>query len=176
VSRTTIQAFHDRTPRIDSTVFVDDRARIIGAVELGEESSVWPNAVLRGDIQPITVGRRVNIQDNVTIHTAYRRGTTIGDHVSVGHGAILHGCDVGDHVIVGMGAILLDAAQIEARVLIGAGTLIPPGTTCPSGHLVLGVPGKPVRRLRDEEVAFIETNATRYVELARRYARLRAGE
>ena len=171
----TIQAFYDRSPQIDPTAFIDDSARIIGAVELGAESNVWPNAVLRGDIQPITVGRRVNIQDNVTIHTAYHRGTTIGDHVSVGHGAILHGCDIGDHVIVGMGAILLDAAQIEPCVLIGAGTLVTQGKTCPSGYLVLGVPGKAVRRLRDEEVVFIEKNATRYVELAQRYSRLRAG-
>ncbi len=162
--------FAGRIPAVSANAFVEESARIIGDVMIGDFSSVWFHTVIRGDVRDIRIGCRSNIQDNSTIHvTTDQWSTHIGDDVTVGHGVILHGCAVGDRCLVGMGAVLLDGVVIEADCLIGAGSLVTPGTRVPAGHLVLGNPARVVRPLRDDERNQILASGQSYVALARRY-------
>ncbi|MCS7298635.1 MAG: gamma carbonic anhydrase family protein [Spirochaetia bacterium] len=154
-------------PKIHSSVYISDNARVIGNVEIGQDSSVWFGAVVRGDVCFVKVGRCSNIQDNAVIHVNHSIPTIIGDYVTVGHNAIVHGATISDYVIVGMGSILLDNVKVGRNVIIGAGTLITPRTEIPDGVLVLGSPAKVVRELSQEEIEKIKTNAMEYVELAR---------
>ena len=163
-----IRSFNNRVPRIHRSAFVHDSAELIGKVSLAEDSSVFPGCVLRGDIDEIRVGARSNIQDLTVIHTRQGSPTIIGRGVTVGHRAVLHGCRLGDAVLVGMGAIVMEAS-VGARTLIGAGALIPAGARIPSGVLVLGSPGKVVRRLRPDELRMLAASARDYVALARRH-------
>lgn len=157
-------------PVTEQGVYVAGGARVIGDVRLGAHSSVWYNSVLRGDVCPITIGRRTNIQDLSMIHvTSGQFETLVGDEVTVGHRAILHGCQIGDRCLIGMGATILDGAIIEPECLIAAGSLIPPGMRVPSGSLVMGSPGRVKRELGDEERQNIVASAHHYVELARRH-------
>lgn len=153
-------------PRVHPTAFVHDSAELIGKVSLGPGSSVFPGCVLRGDIDRIVVGARSNVQDLTVIHTRDGRPTLIGSGVTVGHRAILHGCRIGDRALIGMGAIVMEAT-VGARTLIGAGALIPAGARIPPGVLVLGSPGKVVRRLRPEELRMLAASERSYVALAR---------
>jgi len=143
-----VYEFGGSKPKIDSAVFVDPSANIVGDVVIGEGSSVWPNAVIRGDSSVIRIGKNVNIQDSVIINSKKGGHVIIGDSVSVGHGAILHGCEIGRNVVVGMGAIVMDNAKIYDWVFIGAGAVITQNTLIPSNSLVLGIPGKVVKRSR----------------------------
>ena len=163
-----IRTFNNRAPRIHPKAFVHDCAEIIGKVTLAEDSSVFPGCVLRGDIDEIVIGARSNIQDLTVIHTRKGKPTIVGRGVTIGHRAVLHGCRIGDHVLVGMGAIIMEAT-IGARTLIGAGALIPAGAKIPSGVLVLGSPGKVVRKLRPEELRMLGESERMYVALARRH-------
>jgi carbonic anhydrase/acetyltransferase-like protein (isoleucine patch superfamily) len=164
-----IQEFNGKRPKLDQTVYVASNATIVGDVEVGSEGSIWPNAVIRGDSQTIRIGRRVNIQDNVVIHSQLNIPVIIGDDVTIGHSAILHGCKISNNVLIGMGAIILDGSNISNWVLVGAGTLVTPNTAIPSRSLVLGVPGKVTRQLNDEEIRIIKTNVEEYVDLAKKY-------
>lgn len=158
------------TPRIDETAYIHASAQIIGDVDIGAQSSVWFNTVLRADVHHIRIGSRTSIQDNSTVHvTGGRHGTVIGDGVTVGHGVILHGCVIGDGALVGIGAIVLDRCEIGDQALIGAGALLAPGTVVPPRSLVLGHPAKVVRPLRDDEIAGLVTSADNYVLNAARY-------
>ena len=163
-----IRSFSGRAPKIHPKAFVHDSAEVIGKVSLGEDASVFPGCVLRGDIDEIKVGARSNIQDLTVIHTRNGQPTIIGKGVTVGHRAVLHGCRLGDQVLVGMGAIIMEAT-VGARTLIGAGALIPAGAKIPSGVLVLGSPGKVVRKLRPEELRMLGESERMYVALARRH-------
>lgn len=145
-------------------------AVVVGDVVLAEDVSVWYNAVLRGDVESITVKAGSNIQDNVTIHTAEGYPVLIEENVSVGHGAILHGCHIGENTVVGMGAIVLNGAKIGKNCLLGAGTLIPQNTEIPDNSLVIGFPGKVKRTLTEEEIAQNRENAEHYVALSKQYA------
>ncbi len=166
-----IAPFGDLHPVIDATAYVCEQAVVIGAVHLGPESSVWFHAVVRGDIHPIRIGARSNIQDNATIHVVGGRFSTIvGDGVTVGHNAVLHGCTVEDGALVGMGAIVLDGAVVGAGSLVGAGAVVPPGMVVPAGSVVLGNPGRRLRAVTDADRARLRTAAENYVVLARRYA------
>lgn len=158
-----------RGPRIAPSAYVVPNATIIGDVTLGEEASVWYGAVLRGDINRIVVGARSNIQDAAVVHLADDFPAIIGELVTVGHSAIVHACTVHDEVLVGMGAIVLDGADIGARSIIGAGTLVTLGTRVPPGSLVLGSPGKVVRQLDRAEQEGIARWARKYVEVAQRH-------
>jgi gamma-carbonic anhydrase len=161
---------HGHTPRIHETAFIAPSADIIGDVEIGEHSSIWFQAVLRGDVHRIRVGARTNIQDHSVLHvTRDQSACTVGDDVTVGHRATLHGCTIGNRVLVGMGAIILDDAVIGDDCLIGAGALVTKGTKVPSGHLVLGSPAKVTRRLKPEEIAFLPKSAAGYVSDASEY-------
>ena len=159
----------DARPTIHPTAFVAPGAALIGAVTLAEESSVWFQTVLRGDINRIVIGPRSNVQDGAVVHLADDLGTFVGELVTVGHKAILHACTIADEVLVGMGAIILDGAEIGARSIIGAGALVTGGKKIPPGSLVLGSPAKVVRTLSPEEQAGIRVWAEKYVALARAY-------
>lgn len=154
---------------IDKTVFIADGARVLGDVEIGKNSSVWFNAVIRADLSDIKIGEGSNIQDNAVIHTSKDFGVRIGDNVTVGHGAIVHGCTVKNNVMIGMGAIVLNGAVIEENCIIGAGALVTQGKVIPAGSLVFGNPAKIVRNLTDQEIRSITDNAASYVEEAEQY-------
>ena len=163
-----IRSFAGRAPRIHPHAFVHDSAEVIGKVTLAADASVFPGCVLRGDIDAIKIGERSNIQDLTVIHTRKGKPTIVGKGVTIGHRAVLHGCRIGDQVLVGMGAIIMEAT-IGARTLIGAGALIPAGAKIPSGVLVLGSPGKVIRKLRPEELRTLAESERMYVALARRH-------
>lgn len=162
--------FRGKFPLLGRDVFVAPTATIIGDVELGEEASVWFGAVLRGDIGPIRVGPRSNVQDLACIHlTEGMSATTVGADVTIGHGAILHGCQVGDRCLIGMGSIVLDNAIIGEGSVIAAGTLVPPRMVVPPSSLVRGNPGRVVRPVTPEEARLGITGAEHYVAGSRAF-------
>ncbi len=157
-------------PEIHPTVFIADQAVIIGDVKIGEESSVWFNTVIRGDVNYIRIGKRTNIQDNSVLHvTTNTHPLVIGDEVTAGHGVILHGCTIKDRALIGMGATVLDGAVVESDSLVGAGSLVPPGFKVPSGTLVMGVPAKVKRNLTNKEIEDIKVGASNYVRNSRSF-------
>jgi carbonic anhydrase/acetyltransferase-like protein (isoleucine patch superfamily) len=165
-----IIAHREHVPRIAPSAYIQASAQVIGDVEIGAESSVWFNVVIRADVYPIRIGARTNIQDNSTIHvTGGRFWTVVGDEVTVGHGVILHGCRVADRCLIGIGSILLDGVEIEADCLVAAGSLVAPGTRIPAGHLAKGSPAKVARPLRPEELAHLKESAANYVAHAAAY-------
>lgn len=164
-----IETYESFTPDIHPDAFVASSADVIGRVTLHEESSVWYNTTLRGDINEIVIGPRSNIQDNAVVHLADDHGAYIGELVTVGHSAIVHACTIKDEVLVGMGAIVLDGAVIGERSILGAGTLVTGGTQIPPGSLVLGTPGKVVRTLDLDEQRGVKHWAEKYVRQSRRY-------
>lgn len=166
--------YEGKRPRIAPSVFLADGSAVTGDVEIGEDSSLWFGTVVRGDVNWIRIGARVNLQDRVVVHvTSGTHPATIGDDVSVGHGAVLHGCTVKDRSLVGIGAIVLDGAVVGPEAMVGAGSLVAPGKVVPPGKLALGSPARVVRDLTPDEIAGLRGTATRYVGLAARY---RGGE
>lgn len=162
--------YKDKTPLLAEGVFVERSAAVIGDVEIGAGSSVWFNAVIRGDVHRIRIGRRTNIQDGSVVHvTLGKWATAIGNDVTVGHRAVIHGATVGDHCLIGMGAIVLDGAELGEFVLIGAGALVPPGMKVPPRSLVVGVPGKVVRELKDSDIEMMIHQSKEYEWLAKDY-------
>lgn len=159
-----------RTPAIDPSAFVASGARVVGEVSLAEGSSVWYNAVLRGDSASVVLGAGSNLQDNVTVHVDAGHGVVIGADVSVGHNAVVHGCTIGDGSLIGMGSVVLSGARIGAGCLISGGAVVLEGTVVPDGSLVAGVPGKVRRSLTDEERDGILRNARIYREHAVNHA------
>ena len=165
-----LRSFRGISPRVHSTAFIDQSAQLIGDVEIGEESSVWMCAVLRGDVQTIRVGRRTNIQDGAIVH-GFRGGgapgqeksgthpTSIGSKVTIGHGAIIHGCTIDDQCLIGIGAILLNGAHVGTGSIVAAGTLLVEGMKVPPKSLVIGSPGKVKRLLTSAEIADIQAYA-----------------
>jgi len=164
-----IESYESHSPEIHPSVFVAASADVIGRVTLHEESSIWYNTTLRGDINEIVIGPRSNIQDNVVVHLADDYGCYVGELVTVGHSAILHACTVKDEVLVGMGAIILDGAVIGERSIIGAGALVTGGKVIPPGSLVLGSPAKVVRQLDAREQSEVASWAVKYVHGSRRF-------
>ena len=161
-------------PRIHPTAWIVPGATVIGDVTLGEESSVWYGAVLRGDINRIIIGPRSNIQDNAVVHLDTGFPTTLGELVTVGHSAIVHGCKIDNEVLVGMGAIVLDGTEVGARSIIGANALVTLGMKIPPGSLVLGSPAKIKRALSLDEQGDIARWAWSYVETAKHFRKLYA--
>ena len=154
---------------IDKSVFIADGAKVVGEVEIGKNSSVWFNAVIRADLDSVKIGEASNVQDNAVVHTSKNFGVQIGNNVTVGHSAIVHGCTVGNNVLIGMGAIVLDGAVIEDNCIIGAGSLVTQGKLIPAGSLAFGNPAKVVRQLTDDEICSITDNAISYIEEANNY-------
>jgi gamma-carbonic anhydrase len=165
-----IRTYNGITPHIAQTAFIEASAQIIGDVHVGEQSSVWFNCVLRGDVYHIRVGSHSNIQDGTIIHvTSGRFATIIGDGVTVGHAAVLHGCTIKDRVLVGIGAIVLDNVTVGEESFIAAGSLVTPGTVIPPRSMVMGSPAKVRREVTDEEVALINRHWQSYVEYKATY-------
>ena len=171
-----IRTFEKHTPKIADSAYVDEQALVLGDVHLGEDSSVWPMTVIRGDVHSIRIGARTNIQDGSVVHVThdceYTPGgyaTTVGDDVTVGHRVILHACEVGDRCLVGMGAVVLDGAVIEADSMIGASCLVPPGKRLEGGFLWVGTPARRLRELTPEELEFLRYSAAHYVDNKNRF-------
>ena len=165
-----LRAFGAACPRVHPTAFIDESAQIIGDIEIGEESSVWMNAVIRGDVHSIRIGRRTNIQDGTVIHVmAGPFPTVIGDDVTVGHAAIVHGCTIEDRCLIGMGAILLNGVRVRTGSIVAAGTLLAEGSEVPAGSLVMGSPGKVRRTVTVEEARGIAAYAANDVTYSRQY-------
>ena len=167
-----IRPFKSLQPRIASSAYVDESAVIIGNVTLEEDISIWPMAVLRGDIHSITVGARSNVQDGTIIHVTRPDEKNpqgfpviIGEDVTIGHQVILHACTIENECLIGMGSIILDGAHIESHVLIGAGSLVPPNKRLEKGYLWIGTPVRKIRPLLEEELAYFKKSAANYVEL-----------
>ena len=156
-----------KEPKLHESVFIADGAKVLGDVVMGEDSSVWYNAVIRADNARVTIGKQTNIQDGAIIHVDPDSPVKIGDGVVVGHGAIIHACTVGDHSLVGMGAIILNDAVIGKDCLIGAGALVTGGTVIPDGMLVLGSPAKVIRPVTEAEKGDIQESAEGYAAEAR---------
>lgn len=164
-----IETYDGITPQIDASAFIAQSADIIGRVSIGEQSSVWYNATLRGDINEIVVGPKTNVQDNAVIHLADDYGAYLGELVTIGHSAIIHACTIKDEVLVGMGACILDGAVIGERSIIGAMALVTGGTEIPPGSLVLGSPAKVVKKLDLEQQTDIKKWAEKYVTTSRKF-------
>ncbi len=171
-----IRPHKGHSPSLGERVFVDASAVLIGDIEIGADSSVWPLAVIRGDMHRIRIGTRTSIQDGSVLHITHAGPfnpdgfpLTIGDEVTVGHKVILHGCTLGSRILVGMGAIVMDGAVVEDEVIIGAGALVPPGRTLESGFLYVGSPAKQARPLTDKERGFFAYTAGNYVKLKNQY-------
>jgi carbonic anhydrase/acetyltransferase-like protein (isoleucine patch superfamily) len=166
-----VHGINDKVPQADKALFVAWNAEVAGSVSLGEESSVWFSATLRGDIEPIIVGRGSNVQDGATLHVDFGLPCMVGERVTIGHRAILHGCTVGDDCLIGMGAVVLSGAVIGKESIVGASALITEGKSFPPRSLIIGSPAKAVRTLDDAEVEKVRENGRVYVRLAAEAAR-----
>lgn len=159
-----------KRPQLGPGCFVAPGARVIGDVIMGEGTTVWFNAVLRGDnLQPIRIGRFTNVQDGCILHTEDERGTVLGDYVTMGHRSIVHCATVHDRCLIGNGAIVLDGATVGPDAIVAAGAVVPPGAVIPPRSMAMGVPARVVRQLRDEELADIVQSAEDYYHRAQRY-------
>lgn len=167
-----IRTYRGSAPQLGPRVFVDASAVVLGDVVLGEDASVWPMAVVRGDMHRIRIGKRTSVQDGSVLHITHAGPFNpdgypllIGDEVTIGHNVTLHGCTLGNRILVGMGSIVMDGAVVEDEVVIGAGSLVPPGKVLQSGYLYVGSPVKQARALTDQERAFFAYSAANYVKL-----------
>jgi len=158
-----IRSYKGRWPTLGERAYVDVSAQVIGDVELGAHSSIWMNAVLRGDVNAIRIGSHSNVQDNCVVHVDADHPTVVEDYVTVGHSVTLHGCTVRAYALVGIGAIVLNGAEVGEESVIAAGTLVPEGMKIPARRLVMGLPGKVRRELTEEERAHLRTLAANYV-------------
>lgn len=165
-----ILKYKDHTPEIHESCFVAGSADIIGRVTLEEDCSIWFGAVLRGDCNSIHIGKGSNIQDNCTVHVGHVESVEIGEHVTVGHNAVIHGCKIGSNCLIGMGSTILNNAEIGENTIIGAGSLVTSGKKIPSGVLCMGSPAKVIRQLSDEEIEkVIKSGARFYLEEMKEY-------
>jgi len=159
----TVVEYKGKRPVIGERVFLAEGARLIGDVTIGNDSSVFYNAVLRADLASIVVGERTNIQDNVTVHLSLDEGVVIGNEVTVGHNAVLHACTIDDNVLIGMGAIVMDGAHIKKNSIVGAGAIVTQGKEFPEGSLILGSPAHVVRELTEDEIRKAHEGVEHYI-------------
>ena len=171
-----LRAFHDKSPTLGQRVYIDPACTVIGEVELGDDVSVWPGTVIRGDVNHIRIGARTNVQDGTVIHVShdspYNKGgypTLVGEGVTIGHGCIIHACSIGDYCLIGMGACILDGAVIEANAFIAAGAVIGPGKRVRSGELWAGNPARLMRQLSEKDIEGLRYSADHYVRLKDQY-------
>jgi carbonic anhydrase/acetyltransferase-like protein (isoleucine patch superfamily) len=163
-------------PTLGENVYIDDSAIVIGAVILGDDVSIWPTAVVRGDVEKITIGNNTNVQDGAVLHVSHQgkfsqqgHPLSIGTDVTIGHRAVIHGCTVGNYCLIGIGAIIMDDAVLEDYVMLGAGALVPPNKRLESGYLYVGSPAKQSRPLSESEKEFLRYSASHYVSLKNVY-------
>ena len=171
-----IRSHAGQHPKVAADVYIDPDSVVIGDVEIGEGSSVWPMTVIRGDIHRIRIGKRTSVQDGSILHVTHAGpynpdgfGLIIGDDVTIGHKAMLHGCTIGNRILIGMTAVIMDGVQVNDEVIIAAGTLVPPGKVLESGYLYMGNPVRQARALTDKELKFFHYTSKRYVDLAAVY-------
>ena len=172
-----LRSFNNRFPALGERVYIDPDSTVIGDVRIGDDSSIWPGTVIRGDVNHIRIGARSNIQDGTIIHVSHDGPngrpvgypTLIGDDVTIGHGAVIHACTIEDACLIGMGATVLAGAVVKKNGFVGAGAVIPPGKTVGSGELWLGNPAKCVRKLSAQEIEQLYYSATHYVRLKDKY-------
>ncbi len=160
-----IKSVKGKTPIFGNDVYLAENATLVGEVEMGDNCSVWYSAVVRGDVNSIKIGNKVNIQDGAVLHCTYKKAATIiGNNVSVGHNALVHGCEIKDNVLIGMGAIVMDGVVVESNSIVAAGTVVLEGTHIESGSIYAGVPAKKVKDLNEEQTArLIEGISDNYV-------------
>lgn len=164
-----LEKYLDQEPQIDASAYIAAGAIVIGSVHLAKNTSVWHNAVLRGDINSIEIGEGSNVQDGTVVHLADDYGVKVGRYVTIGHAAMIHACAISDECLVGMQATVLDGAVVGAQSIVGAGALVTKGTQIPKGSLVLGAPAKVVRSLSQSERDGLKGMAEKYVEVARQH-------
>lgn len=171
-----IRYFKDKQPQIGNSVYIDETAVVIGDVTIGDDVSVWPTTVIRGDVEAISIGAGTNVQDGAVLHVSHAgdysphgHPLNIGKGVTIGHRAVVHACTIGDYCLVGIGAIIMDDAILEDYVMLGAGALVPPGKKLQSGYLYVGAPAKQARALSDSEKEFLEYSYRHYVHLKDAY-------
>lgn len=172
----TVRSFNNEIPKLGKNVYIDNSAVVIGAVTLGDDVSIFPTAVVRGDVEKITIGANTNVQDGAVLHVSHQgkfseRGhpLQIGESVTIGHRAVIHGCTVGNYCLIGIGAIIMDDAVLEDYVMLGAGSLVPPNKKLESGYLYVGSPAKQSRALTEHEKEFLRYSAEHYVSLKNRH-------
>lgn len=172
----TLRPFEGKEPVLGLNVYIDSHSTVIGDVKLGEDVSVWPMAVIRGDVNSITIGDGSNIQDAAILHVSHDgpfcpggQPLVLGQGVTVGHKAVLHGCFIEDYCLIGMGAMVLDGVHIEHHVMLAAGSLVPPGKRLQSGYLYLGNPARALRSLTEQEITNLEYSAAHYIRLKNKY-------
>lgn len=159
-----------KTPKVAKDVYVAPTADLIGDITIGSQSSIWFKAVLRGDVAPITIGQRSNVQDGSVVHGSYNKSVTVlEDDVTVGHGVILHGCHIQSNCLIGMGSIVMDNAIISKNSIVGAGSLVTENSTFPEGSLILGRPAKFVRKLTENEIESLQVSAKHYLRISEWY-------
>ncbi|NOQ94166.1 MAG: gamma carbonic anhydrase family protein [Methylophaga sp.] len=171
-----IRHFEGTQPDIHSSTYIDDTALVLGDVQVGKNSSIWPLTVIRGDVNSIQIGENTNVQDNSVLHVSHKGpynpdgfNLKIGNNVTVGHRVILHGCQIGNSCLIGMGSTIMDGAIIESHTIIGAGSLVTPNKHLESGYLWMGSPARKVRKLSADELESIEYSAQHYVRLKNRH-------
>jgi len=174
-----IRSFNNIEPKIDKTAYVDEQSTVIGNVTIGKDSAIWPQVVVRGDINSIKIGDRTNIQDGSILHVTHASefcpsgyALSIGNDVTVGHSAVIHACTIKDTVLIGMGSIILDGATINSECMLAAGALVGPGKELESGYLYVGSPAKKLRELSERELDFLIYSAKGYVDLKNQYMSL----
>ncbi|MFK5947862.1 MAG: gamma carbonic anhydrase family protein [Methylococcales bacterium] len=177
-----IRSFKNIKPTIGNKVFIDDNAVVIGNVKLGNDVSVWPTTVIRGDVESIEIGDGTNVQDGSVLHVSHAGDYSVAGHplkigkgVTIGHRAVVHACTVGDYCLVGIGAIIMDDAVLEDYVMLGAGALVPPGKRLESGYLYIGSPAKQARPLKQTEKQFLEYSCEHYKQLKDEYLETKGG-
>ena len=170
------EAFQNQLPEIAEAVYIHPSATVIGAVIVGKDSSIWPSAVVRGDVNNIRVGHGTNVQDLSMLHVNYPSSLDpegaplmIGNNVTIGHSVILHGCTIEDECLIGMGSIVMDKAVVQKHVMVAAGSLVPEGKVLESGYLYVGSPARRVRKLTDEEIKHFIYSANHYIKLKNQY-------
>ena len=174
-----IRSFNNINPEIHETAYIDEQSTVIGNVKIGKDSAIWPQVVVRGDINSITIGDRTNIQDGSILHVTHASdfcpsgySLSIGNDVTVGHSAVIHACTIKDTVLIGMGSIILDGAIINSNCMLAAGVLVGPGKELESGFLYVGSPAKKLRELSEREMKFLSYSAKGYVDLKNQYMNL----